>query len=73
MVSWHDIRECMIHWQQLVLTSKSYPQAEVLLVDDLSDMEHLGQRLEDYVAKMPIKVKVLRTPARVGLVQARWD
>ncbi|KAJ8314164.1 hypothetical protein KUTeg_008725 [Tegillarca granosa] len=43
---------------------------EIILVDDYSDMEHLGKPLEDYVAKLG-KVKIVRTEKREGLVRAR--
>ncbi|KAF6212957.1 hypothetical protein GE061_010670 [Apolygus lucorum] len=44
---------------------------EVILVDDASDRAHLQQGLEDYVAELPVKVKVLRTEKRSGLIRAR--
>ncbi|XP_054266224.1 polypeptide N-acetylgalactosaminyltransferase 5 isoform X2 [Macrosteles quadrilineatus] len=44
---------------------------EILLVDDASEREHLGQQLEDYVATLPVSVKVLRTEKRSGLIRAR--
>uniref|UniRef100_A0A146LCQ1 Polypeptide N-acetylgalactosaminyltransferase n=1 Tax=Lygus hesperus TaxID=30085 RepID=A0A146LCQ1_LYGHE len=44
---------------------------EVILVDDASEREHLKQELEDYVAELPVKVKVLRTEKRSGLIRAR--
>lgn len=33
--------------------------------------EYLGQQLEDYVATLPVSVKVLRTEKRSGLIRAR--
>jgi len=45
--------------------------SEILLVDDASEHEHLGQDLEDYVRTLPIPVKVLRTGKRSGLIRAR--
>ncbi|XP_046673810.1 polypeptide N-acetylgalactosaminyltransferase 5 isoform X1 [Homalodisca vitripennis] len=44
---------------------------EIILVDDASEREHLGQQLEDYVATLPVTVKVLRTEKRSGLIRAR--
>ncbi|XP_012944657.1 polypeptide N-acetylgalactosaminyltransferase 1 isoform X2 [Aplysia californica] len=44
---------------------------EILLVDDASEKEHLGRKLEDYVAKLPVSVKVVRTGKRIGLIRAR--
>ncbi|XP_061179940.1 polypeptide N-acetylgalactosaminyltransferase 5-like isoform X2 [Saccostrea echinata] len=43
---------------------------EIILVDDFSDMDHLKQPLEDYIAKLE-KVKVVRTKKREGLIRAR--
>lgn len=34
-------------------------------------IEYLGQQLEDYVATLPVSVKVLRTEKRSGLIRAR--
>lgn len=44
---------------------------EIILVDDASEHDHLGQDLEDYVRKLPLPVKVLRTGTRSGLIRAR--
>lgn len=33
--------------------------------------KHLGSQLEEYVAKLPIPTRVVRTPERVGLIRAR--
>jgi len=43
---------------------------EIILVDDGSDMVHLKQELEDYIANLG-KVRVIRTGERVGLIRAR--
>eukprot|EP00049_Salpingoeca_infusionum_P026288 m.24821 g.24821 ORF g.24821 m.24821 type:complete len:607 (+) comp8642_c0_seq2:78-1898(+) len=43
---------------------------EIILVDDASDMEHLGQPLEDEVKTIP-KTRVLRLPKRSGLIRAK--
>ncbi|XP_046405770.1 polypeptide N-acetylgalactosaminyltransferase 5 isoform X2 [Ischnura elegans] len=45
--------------------------AEIILVDDSSEREHLGRQLEEYVATLPVKTKVLRTEKRSGLIRAR--
>lgn len=34
-------------------------------------IEYLGKKLENYVAKLPVPVKVLRTGKRSGLIRAR--
>lgn len=44
---------------------------EIILVDDKSEHKHLGSQLEEYVAKLPIPTRVVRTPGRVGLIRAR--
>lgn len=44
---------------------------EIILVDDASEQDHLGPRLEEYVATLPIPVFVLRTGVRSGLIRAR--
>ncbi|XP_050509496.1 polypeptide N-acetylgalactosaminyltransferase 5 isoform X1 [Diabrotica virgifera virgifera] len=44
---------------------------EIILVDDASEGKHLGKKLEDYVAKLPVPVHVLRTERRSGLIRAR--
>ncbi|XP_053373478.1 polypeptide N-acetylgalactosaminyltransferase 5-like [Mercenaria mercenaria] len=43
---------------------------EIILVDDFSDKEFLGKKLEDYIKDYP-KVKVVRTKQREGLIRAR--
>ncbi|XP_039284794.1 polypeptide N-acetylgalactosaminyltransferase 13 isoform X2 [Nilaparvata lugens] len=44
---------------------------EVLLVDDASTRKFLGKELDDYVAKLPVPTRVLRTGKRDGLIRAR--
>lgn len=34
-------------------------------------LDFLGKKLEDYVATLPVKTKVLRTEKRSGLIRAR--
>ncbi len=43
-----------------------------MLVDDASEMSHLGKELEDYVAALEVPTRVLRMEKRSGLVPARW-
>ncbi|XP_058127495.1 putative polypeptide N-acetylgalactosaminyltransferase 9 [Anopheles ziemanni] len=43
---------------------------EILLVDDFSSMSHLRDPLDEYIQQFP-KVRVLRSPERVGLIRAR--
>ncbi|KAM9348343.1 polypeptide N-acetylgalactosaminyltransferase 10-like [Symphorus nematophorus] len=64
-------------WSSLLRTvhsvlNRSPPQliAEVILVDDFSDKEHLKVALEEYMMRMP-KVRILRTKKREGLIRTR--
>ncbi|XP_069510081.1 polypeptide N-acetylgalactosaminyltransferase 10 [Ambystoma mexicanum] len=64
-------------WSSLLRTvhsilNRSPPEliAEIVLVDDFSDKEHLKQRLEDYMADLP-KVRIVRTKKREGLIRTR--
>ncbi|KAM3601328.1 uncharacterized protein V6R79_010698 [Siganus canaliculatus] len=64
-------------WSSLLRTvhsilNRSPPQliAEVILVDDFSDKEHLKGALEDYMKRIP-KVRILRTKKREGLIRTR--
>lgn len=43
---------------------------EIVLVDDASTMEHLGEDLDNYMAQYP-KVKIVRIKERAGLIRAR--
>lgn len=65
-------------WSTLIRTVWSVitqsPKAllkEIILVDDFSDKEHLGQPLQEYLRKFPVPVILARTISRVGLIQAR--
>ncbi|XP_076272857.1 polypeptide N-acetylgalactosaminyltransferase 5 isoform X1 [Rhynchophorus ferrugineus] len=44
---------------------------EIILVDDASERDYLGRKLEEYVKTLPIPVYVLRTEKRSGLIRAR--
>ncbi|XP_060522311.1 polypeptide N-acetylgalactosaminyltransferase 5 isoform X2 [Cylas formicarius] len=44
---------------------------EIILVDDASEREYLGKKLENYVKNLPVPVYVLRTEKRSGLIRAR--
>ena len=56
-----------------IFTKISWFSSDQLLfqVDDASEQDHLGSKLEDYVSKLPVTVKVLRTGKRSGLIRAR--
>jgi len=43
---------------------------QIVLVDDASTIDHLKGELEAYISKYP-KVKLVRSPERVGLIRAR--
>uniref|UniRef100_A0A673LI43 Polypeptide N-acetylgalactosaminyltransferase n=1 Tax=Sinocyclocheilus rhinocerous TaxID=307959 RepID=A0A673LI43_9TELE len=64
-------------WSSLLRTvhsilNRSPPQliAEIILVDDFSDKEHLKAPLEEYMVQLP-KVRILRTKKREGLIRTR--
>ncbi|XP_053574676.1 polypeptide N-acetylgalactosaminyltransferase 10 [Bombina bombina] len=64
-------------WSSLLRTvhsvlNRSPPEliAEIVLVDDFSDKEHLKKRLEDYMVNFP-KVRIVRTKKREGLIRTR--
>lgn len=44
---------------------------EIILVDDFSTWSFLKRPLEDYVQLIPVKVRVIRTTSREGLIRAR--
>ncbi|XP_017782077.1 PREDICTED: polypeptide N-acetylgalactosaminyltransferase 5 isoform X2 [Nicrophorus vespilloides] len=44
---------------------------EIILVDDASERDHLGRKLEEYVKTLPVPVHVFRTEKRSGLIRAR--
>ncbi|KAI5750546.1 hypothetical protein M8J76_016527 [Diaphorina citri] len=44
---------------------------EILLVDDASTREFLKSSLDEYVAKLSVPTRVIRSPGRVGLIKAR--
>jgi hypothetical protein len=59
---------------QLLLNTRRSPAElveEIILVDDASEQAHLGKDLEDYAARLPLPVHVLRTGVRSGLIRAR--
>merc|ERR1719414_659340 len=65
-------------WSTLIRTvysvinrSPSHLVKEIILVDDASTLDHLGQRLEDAVKRMGKKVLLVRQLRRGGLMLAR--
>lgn len=44
---------------------------EIILVDDASEWEFLKRPLDDYVERLPIKVRIIRSAKREGLIRAR--
>ncbi|KAG9509522.1 Polypeptide N-acetylgalactosaminyltransferase 5, partial [Fragariocoptes setiger] len=44
---------------------------EIILVDDASDRDYLGTKLEEYTSNLELPVHVLRTGNRSGLIRAR--
>eukprot|EP00095_Tigriopus_kingsejongensis_P002876 maker-scaffold52_size450388-snap-gene-2.16 protein:Tk02876 transcript:maker-scaffold52_size450388-snap-gene-2.16-mRNA-1 annotation:"polypeptide n-acetylgalactosaminyltransferase 9-like isoform x2" len=64
-------------WSTLVRTvhsiinrSPDHLLEEILLIDDASTMDHLGQRLDSYMRKFD-KVRIIRKPQRQGLIRCR--
>ncbi|XP_013772731.1 polypeptide N-acetylgalactosaminyltransferase 13-like [Limulus polyphemus] len=57
--------------QSIIRTSPRALLEEIILVDDESEREYLGKKLEEYVSKLEVPVKVLRTGRRSGLIRAR--
>ena len=46
--------------------------SEIILIDDFSDLRHLGPKLEKYVSKhFDSRVKLIRLNQRHGLIKAR--
>lgn len=43
---------------------------EIVLLDDASDKDHLGQKLDEYMAKFP-QVRIVRQKERQGLIRSR--
>ncbi|XP_068247231.1 LOW QUALITY PROTEIN: polypeptide N-acetylgalactosaminyltransferase 1-like [Palaemon carinicauda] len=44
---------------------------EIILVDDASERTFLKEPLEEYIAKLPVSVRVIRSAVRTGLIRAR--
>ncbi|XP_034834503.1 polypeptide N-acetylgalactosaminyltransferase 5 isoform X1 [Maniola hyperantus] len=44
---------------------------EIILVDDASEKDHLGKKLEDYIKTLPVPTHLFRTENRSGLIRAR--
>uniref|UniRef100_A0A8D8SF33 Polypeptide N-acetylgalactosaminyltransferase n=2 Tax=Cacopsylla melanoneura TaxID=428564 RepID=A0A8D8SF33_9HEMI len=44
---------------------------EILLVDDASTREFLKGPLDEYISKLTVPVRTIRSPTRVGLIKAR--
>ncbi|XP_067136293.1 polypeptide N-acetylgalactosaminyltransferase 13 [Centruroides vittatus] len=55
----------------VIRTSSRELLKEIILVDDYSERDYLGEKLQNYVAKLEVPVKVLRTGKRSGLIRAR--
>lgn len=44
---------------------------EIILVDDVSTRPSLKRPLDDYIERFPIRIKLIRTSKREGLIRAR--
>jgi len=58
-------------FHSVINTSPKELLKDIILVDDYSDQEHITVRLPEYIKKWNGLVKYVRTPKRVGLVEAR--
>ncbi|KAL0274778.1 UNVERIFIED_CONTAM: hypothetical protein PYX00_002820 [Menopon gallinae] len=57
--------------QSVIDRSPRKALVEIILVDDGSTRTFLKAELEEYVAQLPVSVRVLRTKEREGLIRAR--
>lgn len=55
----------------VIRTSPPSLLAEIILVDDASERDYLGKKLEKFVSYLSIPTKVMRTGKRSGLIRAR--
>jgi polypeptide N-acetylgalactosaminyltransferase len=55
----------------VINTSPPELLADIVLVDDYSNKDHLKEKLEKYIQRFNGKVKLVRTTQREGLVRAR--
>ncbi|BFZ01906.1 hypothetical protein BsWGS_04945 [Bradybaena similaris] len=46
---------------------------EIILLDDSSSLDHLGHKLDEYIAEHFVNVKLVRSPTRLGLIRARME
>lgn len=44
---------------------------EIILVDDFSENDVQGKRVQDYIDTLPVPTVLYRAPKRNGLIQAR--
>lgn len=44
---------------------------EIILVDDVSTASDLKRPLDDYIEQLPVRIKLIRTLKREGLIRAR--
>ncbi|XP_041353062.1 N-acetylgalactosaminyltransferase 7-like [Gigantopelta aegis] len=55
----------------VINTSPQQLLTEVIIIDDFSDKEHFGAKLENYIKRWSGKVKLYRNTKRKGLIQSR--
>lgn len=55
----------------IIRTSPPQLLQEIIMVDDASDRDYLGSKLDDYVSTLEKPVHVMRTGKRSGLIRAR--
>lgn len=66
--AWHTLMRTI--WSVINRSPRQLIE-EIVLVDDLSTEESLKQPLDDYIQKLPVRVKVIRTDKREGLIRSR--
>lgn len=57
--------------QSVIDRSPKYLLNEIILVDDASTRHFLENELDDYVAKLPVLTRIIRSQKRIGLIKAR--
>lgn len=55
----------------IITRSPTHLVKEIILVDDASEKDFLGKKLDDYVSQLPVSTYVVRMGTRTGLIRAR--
>ena len=57
--------------QECLISLSSFITETINIIELYFSVDFLGKKLEDYVANLPVKVKVIRMGKRGGLIRAR--